>query len=101
MKTWIQILNEIKIFKIPAKKLNIDVHRKSIVKKYVERIRDGEILTPSFVSKYDLSRVVDGNHRAAAYRELGKDVPVVKVNPGDALTAMGKGMSADDYYKQL
>lgn len=101
MKTWIQILNEVKILKVPAKKLKIDVHKKSIVKKYIKRIKDGETLTPSFVSKTDLSRVVDGNHRAAAYRELNLPVPVVKVDPGDALTKMGKGMSAEEYYKTL
>ena len=100
MKTWIEILNE-KIISVPAKKLNIDVYRKSIVKKYVERIKNGETFTPSFVSKDDLSRVVDGNHRAAAYKELGMPVPVVKVDPADALTKMAKGMSAEEYYKAL
>jgi ParB-like chromosome segregation protein Spo0J len=101
MKTFRQILSEVKILKMHPKKLVIDVFDDAIVRKYVRRLEKGEKLTPSFVNQLDKSRLVDGNHRAAAYRELGKRVPVVLVDRLDMLQKMGKGMSAEDYYKQL
>ena len=101
MKTFYQILTEGKILKIPAKKLVIDVYDEAIVQKYIERINKGEKLTPSFVNKDDLSWVVDGNHRAAAFAKLGKAVPVVLVDRIDMFDKMGKGMSAEKYFKQL
>jgi hypothetical protein len=107
LKTFRQILYEVKVLKFPASKLKIDVHKDSIVQDYVKRIKSGEKLVPSFLKKNDIDvlgkhRVLDGNHRAAAYRELGKKVPVVYVDRLDMLKKMGSGrMSAEDYYNQL
>jgi ParB-like chromosome segregation protein Spo0J len=106
MKTFRQILNEAKALMLPASKLKIEVYKDSIVQKYVKRIKGGEKLTPSFINKkwldpIGLFKIIDGNHRAAAYKQLGKKVPVVFVNRLDALTKMGKGMSVEDYYNQL
>lgn len=78
--------------------LKIEVHSKDVVHQYVERIQAGEKLTPVFVSKTDSSRVVDGNHRAAAYKKLKMDVPVFKVDRLEALNKMGEGLSPEEYY---
>lgn len=78
--------------------LKIEVHSKDVVNQYVERIQAGEKLTPVFVSKTDSSRVVDGNHRAAAYKKLKMDVPVFKVDRLEALNKMGEGLSPEEYY---
>jgi ParB-like chromosome segregation protein Spo0J len=105
MKTFIQILNEKKVLKFPASKLKIDVHKDSIVDDYVRRIKSGEKIVPSFLKKNDIDvlgkhRILDGNHRAAAYRQLGKKVPVVFVDRLHMLKKMGGGMSVEDYFKK-
>jgi hypothetical protein len=57
-----------------AQDLIISVVDNEIIRRYMERIQSGEILTPVEIIG---SRVKDGNHRAAAFKLLGLDVPTV------------------------
>jgi hypothetical protein len=72
-----------------------------VVVGYMARIRKGEELTPTFVNADDAKWVVDGNHRAEAYRRMGRDSPVVYVDRVDALEKMGKGMSPAEYLQKI
>ncbi len=44
----------------------------------MKRIQNGEKLDPVYVEG---SRVKDGNHRAAAYKLLGMDIPTIEALP--------------------
>ena len=56
--------------------LQISVVDNEIIRRYMKRIESGEVIAPCKVIG---SRVKDGNHRAAAYRLLGLQVPTVPV----------------------
>ncbi len=57
-----------------AQELRINVVDNHIIRDYMARIERGEPLYPVVVRG---SRVIDGNHRAAAYKKLGLDIPTV------------------------
>ncbi len=56
--------------------LQISVVDNEIIRGYMKRIQAGESLDPVQVN---MSRVKDGNHRAAAYKLLGLDVPTIPI----------------------
>ncbi len=57
-----------------ATDLRINVVRNQIIDIYVGRIQAGETLDPVEIRG---SRIIDGNHRAAAYKLLGMDIPTI------------------------
>jgi SPP1 gp7 family putative phage head morphogenesis protein len=76
-------------------KLNIEVEdykSKGIDKETVDffkkKIQDGETILPVYVEEGNVKHIIDGNHRAAAYRDLGKLIPVVEVPYGKAMQAL-------------
>jgi hypothetical protein len=54
--------------------LQISVVDNEIIRRYMKRIQQGEQIKPCEVKG---ARVKDGNHRAAAYKLLGRDVPTI------------------------
>ena len=52
--------------------LRISVVDNEIIRHYMKRIQQGETIAPVLVIG---ARVKDGNHRAAAFRLLGRNVP--------------------------
>ena len=72
------------IAKVDADKLNIEIETTdwstNAVADYKSQIKSGKKIMPVGVDKTNPSRVVDGNHRAAAYKELGRKVPVMKID---------------------
>lgn len=66
------------------------------VEQYVARIKAGEDLGPIVVDRADPARIVDGNHRAAAYALAGKRASdIVEVDPQQWLRA-GAEVAASD-----
>ena len=57
-----------------AQDLRISVVDNEIIRRYMARIQAGESISPV---KIIGDRVKDGNHRAAAYKLLGLQVPTV------------------------
>jgi ParB-like chromosome segregation protein Spo0J len=57
-----------------AQDLRINVVDNHIIRDYMERIERGDQLYPVVIRG---TRIVDGNHRAAAYKKLGLDIPTV------------------------
>ena len=57
-----------------AQDLQISVVDNEIIRGYMKRIEHGESVDPVRVTG---ARVKDGNHRAAAYKLLGFDVPTI------------------------
>lgn len=58
-----------------AQDLTISVVDNEIIRRYMKRIEAGESVAPVRVLG---ARVKDGNHRAAAYKLLGRDVPTIQ-----------------------
>ena len=58
-----------------AQDLQISVVDNEIVRDYMRKLQEGESVDPVRVLG---ARVKDGNHRAAAYRLLGLDVPTIR-----------------------
>jgi ParB-like chromosome segregation protein Spo0J len=58
----------------PAKELRISVVDNHIVRNYMAAIVGGLQLDPVMIRG---TRVIDGNHRAAAYKLLGMDIPTI------------------------
>ncbi len=59
-----------------AQDLRISVVNNEIIQCYMKDIEGGFELDPVEIRG---SRVLDGNHRAAAYRKLGLDIPTIPV----------------------
>lgn len=82
------------VIHIPAKKLDINIEDTDFARKIVEErkkeIKSGKKLIPIFVNKEDPSWIVDGNHRAKAYQELGLTVPIIKVDRIKTLLTLAK-----------
>ncbi len=57
-----------------AQELRISVVDNHIIRDYMMRISRGERIDP-VVTRGE--RVIDGNHRAAAYKLLGMDIPTI------------------------
>ncbi len=57
-----------------ARDLIITVVDNERIRAYMKRIKSGEKIDPVLVKG---ARVKDGNHRAAAYKLLGMDVPTI------------------------
>lgn len=57
-----------------AQDLQISVVDNEIIRGYMKRIQSGESVAPVQVLG---ARVKDGNHRAAAYKLLGLNVPTI------------------------
>ncbi len=57
-----------------AQDLRISVVNNEIIQSYMKDIEGGFELDPV---KIRGSRVIDGNHRAAAYKKLGRDIPTI------------------------
>jgi hypothetical protein len=94
-----------KVHSVSASKLEINVTKESTVSDYVKKIKAGQKLTPVFVSKDPesgkMTNIVDGNHRAAAYKKLKMPIPVLVVNRLHALTTLGSpGMTPERYFKK-
>jgi len=53
---------------------------RNIVNGYKIRIQQGEWIVPIFIDKDNHQRIVDGNHRAQAYKELGMEIPAIYVD---------------------
>lgn len=69
--------------------LNIEVYDENVVNKYMRSIKTSPSeMVPVFVNREDLSWIVDGNHRAEAYRRLGMKVPVVAADRIETLTSL-------------
>ncbi len=61
-----------------AQDLSISVVNNEIIQAYMVRIQRGDQLDPVRIRPGDpLYRVIDGNHRAAAYKKLGMDIPTI------------------------
>ena len=58
--------------------LIISVRMNERVAAYMKRIQAGEHLDPVVVRG---KRVIDGNHRSAAYKKLGMDIPTIPAPP--------------------
>ncbi len=58
-----------------AQELKISVVDNHIIRDYMERISRGDQLCPVVISG---TRIIDGNHRAAAYKKLGMDIPTIQ-----------------------
>ena len=63
-----------KVF-VPSSELIISVVDNHIVRNYMARILNGETLNP--VVLRSSGRIKDGNHRAAAYKKLGMQIPTI------------------------
>ncbi len=62
-----------------------------IIQAYMKLIQSGEKLDPVRIRPSDpLYRVIDGNHRAAAYKKLGMDIPTVPFLTKSAGQLFGK-----------
>src|SRR5258708_3858530 len=70
-----------------AQDLQISVVDNEIIRGYMKRINQGESVDPVRVLG---ARVKDGNHRAAAYKLLGLDVPTVPFLTRTAEQLFGK-----------
>jgi len=66
-----------KVFSSPATEFDIQPTSKKTIKMYKAQIKAGEYVEPPIVDITDKSVILDGNHRAAAYKELGLPVPWV------------------------
>jgi len=75
----------------------------SIVEDYKKRIKAGEKLLPVFIDDKVDGRILDGNHRANAYNELGVKVPIVKINRKTYLLSIerNKDMTPEEYYDKF
>ena len=91
-----------KVYLVNASDLKIDVYSDDTVRSYVEKIKQGKTLAPVFVNKDDPSWISDGNHRAAAYRQLDRPVPVTPIDRPDMFQKMGtQNMSPMEYFKSI
>lgn len=89
----------------PGGSLKIDVEDSASdragVEMYKSRISRGEKISPVLVDKDDPTHVVDGNHRALAYRELDKSIPTVSVDRKDFMRRVGSGeITETEYYEK-
>ena len=79
----------------------VEPYSRDVVEKYKTDILAGKNITPVFVSPpvegSDKLNIVDGTHRATAYKELGKSVPIMYVDRINALTTLAN-MSPEDYF---
>jgi hypothetical protein len=67
----------------------------------MDKIKYGNEVIPVFVDKEYPSFIVDGNHRAEAYRRLGKPIPTVKIDYDTyRKTIYETGMSSKEYYEK-
>ncbi len=57
-----------------AQELKINVVDNHIIRDYMTRISRGDQLYPVVTRG---TRIIDGNHRAAAYKLLGMDIPTI------------------------
>ncbi len=57
-----------------ATDLRISVVDNHIIRNYMERIARGDKIPPPMIRG---TRIIDGNHRAAAYKLLGMDIPTI------------------------
>jgi len=57
-----------------AQDLRISVVDNQIIKAYMVLIEHGFKLDPIMIRG---TRIIDGNHRAAAYKKLGLDIPTI------------------------
>jgi ParB-like chromosome segregation protein Spo0J len=57
-----------------AQELRISVVDNHIIRDYMARIVRGDRINPVMIRG---QRVIDGNHRAAAYKLLGMDIPTI------------------------
>jgi ParB-like chromosome segregation protein Spo0J len=57
-----------------AQELRISVVDNHIIRDYMARISAGDSINPVMIRG---ERVIDGNHRAAAYKLLGMDIPTI------------------------
>ncbi len=57
-----------------AQELKISVVDNHIIRDYMARISAGYPVDPVMIRG---ARVIDGNHRAAAYKKLGMDIPTI------------------------
>ena len=57
-----------------AQELRISVVDNEIIRAYMARIARGDQIKPVMIRG---TRVIDGNHRAAAYKLLGMDIPTI------------------------
>lgn len=71
---------------------------RTIVNEYKTRIRQGEWVVPIFIDKDDHQRIVDGNHRAQAYKELGMEIPAIYVDRIRTLQLLVNNSSDQVYY---
>ncbi len=62
-----------------AQDLRISVVDNHIIRNYMKRIQDGEEIAPVLIKG---TRIMDGNHRAAAYTLLGLPIPAVEWDSG-------------------
>jgi ParB-like chromosome segregation protein Spo0J len=62
------------ITNIRAQDLRISVVDNHIIRDYMARIERGDRLKPVMIRG---TRIIDGNHRAAAYKLLGMDIPTI------------------------
>jgi len=92
--------------KVDPKTLNIQIETTRMasletIEEYKNKIRRGEEVTPIFVDKNRPWHIVDGNHRAQAYRELNMKVPIIKVDRDKTLRKMIWMCSPSDIYEDL
>ncbi len=57
-----------------AQDLRISVVDNAIIRAYMALIERGDRLDPVMIRG---ARIIDGNHRAAAYKKLGLDIPTI------------------------
>lgn len=97
MKTFKEFVNESIILKdlfqkpiyIDYQKLKIETEGlskdKETINFFKNEIKNNQVIPPIFIDQKN-GKIIDGNHRAEAYKELKLKIPIVKINRLDLIS---------------